>query len=146
MARYPIEVGKMSIILAKNLRQLRGAKKPEEWAKELGELGVQCSKTTIHRWERGLQWPSPDKLKIIADLFDIELEDLFRRDLLKNGQIIREPTKITISPDLKETHEMIESNQEFAEFIDTVARLQKDQRILLYMTARQLAGQDPFLK
>jgi transcriptional regulator with XRE-family HTH domain len=128
----------MSIVLAKNIRQLRGARSLDEWSGELREIGIRCSKTTAHRWERALQWPDPKTLKILAGKFDIDLEDLFRRDLLRNGQIVREPQKMTISPDLENLHNIIETNQGFQNFVEMCSKLEEDQLNVMTMTVQAL--------
>lgn len=130
-------------VLAKNLWMLRriSGKTQAEWAAMLG-----VKQGSISKAERDECWPARETLFKIAEMYELKISDLFREDLFRKGGLVRNPDKISVSPDLKETHEIIESNQEFAEFVDTVARLQKDQQQLLYMTARQLAGQSPFLE
>ena len=121
--------------LAKNLRQLRrlSGNTQDEWA-EILDVGP----GSISNAERSECWPHRYTLYKIAEMFNLEVHDLFRPDLFRKGEIVREPTKITVSPELLNLHKLIEGSREFAEFCRTVSELNQSHRELLIATAKTL--------
>ena len=55
----------------------------DDLAFDLGRAGLQCTKSNISRWERGLCMPNSDTREIIADVLKITEYTLFR-NLLEN--------------------------------------------------------------
>ena len=65
--------------LAKNIRYLR---KKNAWSQEfLAEKLGYKSYTTIQKWEMGVSEPPLKVLNILADLFDVDMNDLANEDL-----------------------------------------------------------------
>lgn len=65
--------------LARNIRYLR---KKKGWSQEYiaTQLGYK-SYTTIQKWEMGSSEPPLKKLKELAELFDVDMDDLANKDL-----------------------------------------------------------------
>lgn len=66
-------------ILSKNIRYLR---KKNEWSQDYiaDKLGYK-SYTTIQKWEMGTSEPPLKKTRELADLFNVEIDDLTNKDL-----------------------------------------------------------------
>ncbi len=66
-------------ILSKNIRYLR---KKNEWSQDYiaNKLGYR-SYTTIQKWEMGTSEPPLKKTRELADLFNVEIDDLTNKDL-----------------------------------------------------------------
>ena len=96
--------------LAKNLRQLRRMRgmTQVEWAKML-EVGH----GSISNAERGENWPQRETLYQIAEMFNLEISDLFRNDLFCNGEIVRDPNA-ALPPELSELIQAIKDHPEKA--------------------------------
>ena len=103
--------GEMKTTLAQNLKLLRGAKSHEEWSGIIRNKGRRCTRTTASKWERGTIKPSPKTRQVIANMFNISVDDLSRSDLCdENGQIIR---KYFLPPELpKEVTKLINAIME----------------------------------
>lgn len=69
--------------LSKNIRFLR---KNREWSQDFvaDKLGYK-SYTTIQKWEMGTSEPPLRKLKELADLFHVDMDDLTNKDLTSAG-------------------------------------------------------------
>lgn len=69
--------------LSKNIRFLR---KNREWSQDFvaDKLGYK-SYTTIQKWEMGTSEPPLKKLKELADLFHVDMDDLTNKDLTSAG-------------------------------------------------------------
>lgn len=73
------------MILAKNIRYLR---KIHNWSQDYvaDKLGYK-SYTTIQKWEMGVSEPPIKKLKELAELFNVNMNDLTSKDLeLQSGE------------------------------------------------------------
>jgi len=77
--------------LSKNIRFLR---KKREWSQDFvaDKLGYK-SYTTIQKWETGTSEPPLRKLKELADLFRVDMDDLTNKDLTSS-----DPEKIAVFP------------------------------------------------
>ncbi len=70
--------------MTNRIRQLRedaGMKQYELAAK----MGIK--QASVHRWEYGKSYPTPDKLLALADLFDVSVDYILGRDTTRNGRI-----------------------------------------------------------
>lgn len=67
------------MVLARNIRYLR---KKKEWSQDLlaDRLGYK-SYTTIQKWEMGVSEPPLKSLKKLAELFNVDMNDLANKDL-----------------------------------------------------------------
>lgn len=74
--------------LAKNLKYLR--LKNNYSQDEISEKFGYKSYTTIQKWEMGIAEPSVDKLRKIAKLYNVSMNDLLTRDLEKDGNTFSE--------------------------------------------------------
>ena len=65
--------------LAKNIRYLR---KQKGWSQdELAEKLGKKSFTTIQKWESGVSDPPFKTLKVLAEIFEVDMDDLAKKDL-----------------------------------------------------------------
>lgn len=88
--------------LSKNLKFLR--LKHNYSQDEIAEKFGYKSYTTIQKWEMGVAEPSVDKLRLLAELYGISMNDLLTRDLEKDGVYIEEsiPSHFTSAQDAVE--------------------------------------------
>ena len=77
------------MILAKNIRYLRKQRgfSQDYLAEKLGYK----SYTTIQKWEMGTSEPPLKKLRELATLFHVDIDDLTGVDLEKNGSSVSAP-------------------------------------------------------
>lgn len=77
--------------LSKNIRYLRRKK---DWSQDFvaEKLGYK-SYTTIQKWEMGISEPPLKKLKELAELFSIDMDDLANKDLETPSSILSVPKK-----------------------------------------------------
>ena len=77
--------------LSKNIRFLR---KNREWSQDFvaDKLGYK-SYTTIQKWETGTSEPPLRKLKELADLFRVDMDDLTNKDLTSSE--FENPAEVT---------------------------------------------------
>ena len=77
--------------LSKNIRYLRRKK---DWSQDFvaEKLGYK-SYTTIQKWEMGISEPPLKKLKELAELFSIDMDDLANKDLEAPSSILSVPKK-----------------------------------------------------
>ena len=78
-------------ILSKNIRYLR---KKNEWSQDYiaAKLGYK-SYTTIQKWEMGTSEPPLKKTRELADLFNVEIDDLTNKDLEFSNKTERTSSK-----------------------------------------------------
>lgn len=78
-------------ILPKNIRYLR---KRNEWSQEYvaEKLGYK-SYTTIQKWEMGISEPPLKKTRELADLFNVDIDDLTNKDLEFPNEIFKPLSK-----------------------------------------------------
>lgn len=78
--------------LSKNIRFLR---KKHEWSQDFvaDKLGYK-SYTTIQKWETGTSEPPLRKLKELADLFRVDMDDLTNKDLTSSE--FKKSTEVTV--------------------------------------------------
>ncbi len=65
------------------IRQLRedAGMKQYELAARMG-----IKQASVHRWEYGKSYPTPDKLMALADLFGVSVDYILGRDTPRDGQ------------------------------------------------------------
>lgn len=112
----------MNICFGEKIKELRAANDLTQ--EKLGDnLGV--SFQTISKWERGDSYPDINMLPIIADYFNITIDDLFGFDKAKNEK------KICEYLDLYDKLRLKDRKAVFTEFKRAVKEFPNDYRILV---------------
>lgn len=131
--------------LAKNLKYLR--LKHNYSQDEIAEKFDYKSYTTVQKWEMGVAEPSVDKLRKLAKLYNVSMNDLLTRDLENEGAtfeneipthfestqdavefILRQPMvarNCGYDLDLMEDEEIIDMAEEVAEMLKIMAKRHK---------------------
>lgn len=95
--------------LANNIRYLR---KKHNYSQDYiaEQLGYK-SYTTIQKWEMGISEPSIAKLKALADIFHVDINDITTKDLEKENTNLTTKDKRDIEKILTQTKEQLLSQE-----------------------------------
>ena len=108
--------------LAENIRFLRKEKEySQDYVAE--KLGYK-SYTTIQKWESGVSEPTVKKLKELANLFNVDMDDLINKQLSRPAQVSDSPTSIRVLGSVAAgvPIEMVEDVIGFEEIPEALAR------------------------
>ena len=108
--------------LAKNIRFLR---KKNDWSQEYiaEKLGYK-SYTTIQKWEMGTSEPPLKKLKELATLFNVDINDLANKDFTASSESIDIP--YYINDDAREIAQFMFEHPEYKVLFDASRKISKE--------------------
>lgn len=113
--------------LANNIRYLRKKKNySQDYIAE--KLGYK-SYTTIQKWESGVSEPSIAKLRELADLFDVDMNDMTTKDIEKFGRPGEPPDTddhYYLNDEARELAQFMFENPEYRVLFDASRKVKKE--------------------
>lgn len=127
--------------LSKNIRFLRLKKNySQEYVAE--KLGYK-SYTTIQKWESGVSEPSVAKLRMLADIFGVDMNDLTTKDLTASSaasegvQTDVHPSSYYIDAETRHLAQELHDNPELSVMLDAYKTLSpRDAKLVMEMVRR----------
>lgn len=127
--------------LSKNIRFLRLKKNySQEYVAE--KLGYK-SYTTIQKWESGVSEPSVAKLRMLADIFGVDMNDLTTKDLTVSSaasdgvQTNAHPSEYYIDAETRKLAQELHDNPELSVMLDAYKTLSpRDAKLVMKMVRR----------
>ena len=127
--------------LSKNIRFLRLKKNySQEYVAE--KLGYK-SYTTIQKWESGVSEPSVAKLRMLADIFGVDMNDLTTKDLTVSSaasegvQTNAHPSEYYIDAETRALAQELHDNPDLSVMLDAYKTLSpRDAKLVMEMVRR----------
>lgn len=107
--------------LSNNIRYLRKRKEMSQEA--LADYLGYKSYTTIQKWEMGVSEPPIKQLRKMAELFDVDMDDMAKRDLEHTE---KEPEPYYLNDDARDLAQFLFENPEYRVLFDASRKVKKE--------------------